>query len=1267
MRWGLLWPNGIDRSREARNPVTLPLPDSHLPLNRSPLKDARLAQRNYRMEQKEPVPVDADTDDEILLSPGKNRDLNSRITTNSKRSASPPPQDEYSNSAAPNDGRELKRLKRDTEEGGSDIENTDTNIRSTATPMHTRNLSEPVVGGSRKSSKPHSAARQTPASLSSKGRARSVPVFPVLDLSNPPTTPWRRRARSRSPSKDRELPKLQIIFTSLTSIPDEAGPSEQANVPPPLPPSVSLPTLPTEPDPVQVEPPPMPPPVIIDSPSTPVHVSNYNRVFATPMSPLTPLPETPRPFQVRLGAEDGYTQRTTSRGSPRLLIRIYITIFSYATAPSPPPFVDTTAESEGGGEEKPPAPEPPVPATNTEIRETAEASRNSKAPAHSRLPRPAATQSMMGPLPVLVASNSNSNGAASKKAAAKGAAKSMGPPPVPLPSSSTSTSTPSVNAFNVMMAASARSKVVKGKGKGKEKEKPTKELLEGAGEAPAQKDKGKGKEKPQEKPQEEKKVSVKAKMRPREKPKPVPLPIHVRLPDESDGDLASTPTVSRPDTPMAAFDIAVVGPTEEMPLAEAAASLPSALVDEPDVPELDPPPVDVDEPLPPPSSSPDMPLSPAAEAEVDLPELPAEPPAAETVNEDRDKPKTKDVEMPTVPVDEHVAPADTDVSMSADQGTKALDVKPLLSPEPKGRPKPRVGKARGPAALPAPADRVTRSASLKRKEAEGSGAAPTHKKSFSFGVGALQPEGGNPAKKQKTNDDAPSHSQAGPSRSPTKIPMASFANPTKASAARAAVTKTPARAKPMSAAGAPSGSPSPTKNKLVRASSLFTARPPPSFTRTFTGPGGSTSSLQTLASALEKLRMPPPARPNTSMGFSRDDTDSSLAESTRSADERSIGMGRPPGLQRAATVASLGSSSSTSSITDEPSTAAAPPPKLVQRPLSAFMGPGKGANGTSRLLVGTGSILRGGPSIFGGATRGRSAPKVSRNPGLPSVMGSPVKGGGDGDTTMIEEDQTEGVDGSDEGKKDTSAADQVTSPRGVTFDFSGLIEFEGSKKGKEKERLPEEWRKNASRRASMAGQDLSNSVSLPPKPLMGPPENPAGHGGMRSTSSSYPSSSSDLSGSEGMRRSTRIATVGTALRVQIPPLATMQRLQRHSAPPTLIQPLTTLKGCIVFVDIISDIGDNSARSFITDMLKNLGARVLGSVGQTCTHIVYKNGLRSTYTRYRALPDPKPHVVGMEWVVQSAEKRKHEDETPYLIDMDDMNTTATSDANLCYRG
>ncbi|KAJ7188631.1 hypothetical protein C8R46DRAFT_27001 [Mycena filopes] len=257
----------------------LPLPDSNLNLNRSPLKDARMAQRNYHSDQ---PPDDPDTDDEILLSPGK-----SRHVANSN-----PPHDEYNpDPMAPQDGRELKRLKRDTEdskkrdvhEGGSDVENTDTNFRFTVTPSHTRNVSEPVLGTTKKSTKPRSTSKQaTPASPKGKSRARSVPVFPVLDLSNPPTTPWRRRARSRSPSKERDSPKLQPTFSSLASIPDDAAmPPPNASVPEPS------------------RRPAMPPAPIIQPPSTPVPSMAYRTVFATPMSPLTPLPETPRLFQAR--------------------------------------------------------------------------------------------------------------------------------------------------------------------------------------------------------------------------------------------------------------------------------------------------------------------------------------------------------------------------------------------------------------------------------------------------------------------------------------------------------------------------------------------------------------------------------------------------------------------------------------------------------------------------------------------------------------------------------------------------------------------------------------------------------------------------------------------------------------------------------------------------------------------------------------------------------------------------------------------------------
>ncbi|KAJ7843906.1 hypothetical protein B0H14DRAFT_2511449 [Mycena olivaceomarginata] len=132
-----------------------------------------------------------------------------------------------------------------------------------------------------------------------------------------------------------------------------------------------------------------------------------------------------------------------------------------------------------------------------------------------------------------------------------------------------------------------------------------------------------------------------------------------------------------------------------------------------------------------------------------------------------------------------------------------------------------------------------------------------------------------------------------------------------------------------------------------------------------------------------------------------------------------------------------------------------------------------------------------------------------------------------------------------------------------------------------------------------------------------------------------------------MRWSIRIATI-TSHSVDV--------FTGAEGPSHLIRPSTILKGCVVYVDVISDSGDNSAKSFITTMLRDLGARILSRVGRTPTHIVYKNGLGRTLSQYRGLTDPKPLVVGMGWVAQSAEKRARVDEALYLIDMDDMNTT-----------
>jgi len=53
-----------------------------------------------------------------------------------------------------------------------------------------------------------------------------------------------------------------------------------------------------------------------------------------------------------------------------------------------------------------------------------------------------------------------------------------------------------------------------------------------------------------------------------------------------------------------------------------------------------------------------------------------------------------------------------------------------------------------------------------------------------------------------------------------------------------------------------------------------------------------------------------------------------------------------------------------------------------------------------------------------------------------------------------------------------------------------------------------------------------------------------------------------------------------------------------------------------------------------------------------THIVYKSGLPSTLTKFRALPEPKPAVVGIGWVVECVEKREKVEVTRYLISLEE---------------
>ncbi|KAI0343407.1 hypothetical protein BDW22DRAFT_1328841 [Trametopsis cervina] len=140
----------------------------------------------------------------------------------------------------------------------------------------------------------------------------------------------------------------------------------------------------------------------------------------------------------------------------------------------------------------------------------------------------------------------------------------------------------------------------------------------------------------------------------------------------------------------------------------------------------------------------------------------------------------------------------------------------------------------------------------------------------------------------------------------------------------------------------------------------------------------------------------------------------------------------------------------------------------------------------------------------------------------------------------------------------------------------------------------------------------------------------------------------------GARVSTRRAAAAAAAIAITPPVTDkppkVSTPGSSQAPGVKQKTLKILRECNVFVDVRTDDGDDAGSLFV-EMLKGLGARILSRVGQTCTHIIYKNGLMSTLTRYRLLNTPKPAVVGIGWVVECVEQRARVDEAAFLIDIE----------------
>jgi len=309
------------------------------------------------------------------------------------------------------------------------------------------------------------------------------------------------------------------------------------------------------------------------------------------------------------------------------------------------------------------------------------------------------------------------------------------------------------------------------------------------------------------------------------------------------------------------------------------------------------------------------------------------------------------------------------------------------------------------------------------------------------------------------------------------------------------------------------------------------------------------------------------------------------------------------------------------------------------------------------------------------ATNKRLVQKASRKTTLPTVEASPVKGGSNNVHSESVGNENDILDsfpltsGSGEREGITAAnsmnnmSSMLSSEENAEVYASGSIDGKKSaEKGKEKEKSKP---KDSSRRASMALSQFSESLCTTslygPKVqvIMGPPATPRKVA--RSLSSTYPgpsklvseepaagtdittatsSTSPDKSSGSGGKRSSARQAAKAALNAETKSPSTSAGFfgpaqkggtdkEKLSARKT--ESWGVLKDCKIFVDVRTDDGEEAGSLFM-EMLENLGAKVRcvlylwiytipfvqiqTRVGQACTHIIFKNGLMSTISRYR---------------------------------------------------
>ena len=361
------------------------------------------------------------------------------------------------------------------------------------------------------------------------------------------------------------------------------------------------------------------------------------------------------------------------------------------------------------------------------------------------------------------------------------------------------------------------------------------------------------------------------------------------------------------------------------------------------------------------------------------------------------------------------------------------------------------------------------------------------------------------------------------------------------------------------------------------------------------------TSLSNLSQALERLKMPPPPRPGTSIGFVRDGGDNSTLPPTSKDDlftsgsdqARAAKAGPPSKLKRVNTVghSAMRPRASTVGPASRPK-----PPGIPAAVFSASIAMSKDDEvpPPPKINVHTGMIGKSRvpmshvKPLFGGVGMGRVFQKVSKKSGLPTVEGSPVKGGS-GPSVQVEVMNMPKLEDESSGSSRAAEQNAVGETGNV---FSNLHVGDLLAGNSDAEFDPHDsWKHNASRRASLASQLLSQTLSRdphtppnPPKkspvePQTGPSSTSPTNGRVLRSASVQPSSAGTRTAPGALGRAS-----GTGAHV-----SASRDGESGSGEKKAGGSLKLLKKCKIFVDVRTDDGDDAGGLFV-DMLRGMGAK-----------------------------------------------------------------------------